>query len=408
MNRTTQLSPLIALTALLLVSVLPSVAATSSSNYSLSVQVQMATPGTPPNWLNFTLTNVATGQSCQSPTSGGYVVFNSANCPVLGAGWWHLYMPPQQLTITPSSIWYATSPNSTGILVSLGQPNGVTVSEPPYAGVSVVQSTSTLTGTLNGVVPGASYRVSLINPAFPDYPIATTSVTAPGFFANPITHTPTTSVSTPSGANPSTTTYNITVNTSPTSCTITFNGASFSNGQTIKNVTAGTYPIVANSCTGATFSTWSSTAGPVATPTLANTTITVSSAGALTATYTTTTATYTMKNVPMGTWTLFTSGIGSNSFNLPRYNYTMVNINSASVTRNITISDYLLWGNLMTRTGTLNSTGSNITIWDSANHQVYGSFWPSTGGRYYQSARCSSATVRMRHSSPTRRRVHYC
>ncbi len=381
MNRTTQLSPLIALTALLLVSVLPSVAATSSTSYSLTVQVQMTTPGTPPNWLNFTLTNSATGQSCQAPTNGGSVVFDTANCPVLGAGWWQVYMPPQQLTITPSSIWYATPSNSTGISVSLGQPSGATVYA-SYPGISVVQSTSTLTGTLNGVVPGASYRVSLINPAFPNNPIATTAVTAPGLFVNPISQVP---VSSPSGANPLGTTYNITVNTSPTSCSITFNGAQYLNGQTIKNVTAGTYPIVANACTGATFSTWSSTAGPVSTPTLANTTISVSSSGALTATYTTTTATYTLKNVPMGTWTLFTTGLGSNSFNLPRYNYTSVDINSASVTRNITISDYLLWGNFMTPTGVLNGTGSNITIWDATTHHVYSSFWPSTGSTYYQS-----------------------
>ncbi len=390
MNRTTQLSPLIALTALLLVSVLPSVAATSSSSYSLTVQVQMTSPGIAPNWLNFTLTNAATGQSCESPTNGGAVVFNSASCPILGAGWWHVFMPPQQLTITPNSVWYATPSNATGILVPLGQPNGVTVGT-IYSGISVVQSTSTLTGNLLGVVPGASYHVSLLNPAFPNYPIASQTVIAPGFLAAQASSTPSAPAQVHYGSNPLATTYNITVSTAPTGCTITFNGAPYSNGQTIKNVSAGTYPIVANSCTGATFSTWSSTAGPVATPTLSNTTITVSSSGVLTATYTTTTATYTLKNVPTGTWTLLTSGIGSTSFNSPRYNYTSVTISSSSVTKNVTISDYLLWGNIHTPTGVLNSSGTNLTVWDTTSHQLYSSFWPSTGSTYYQMGLYSSA-----------------
>lgn len=90
------------------------------------------------------------------------------------------------------------------------------------------------------------------------------------------------------------TTYTVSFATSPTTCTVTFNSVSYTNGGSATGVTAGSYPLVANGCTGETFSSWTSTAGTVATPTAASTTATISSSGTITATYTATTTTYTV------------------------------------------------------------------------------------------------------------------
>ena len=87
-------------------------------------------------------------------------------------------------------------------------------------------------------------------------------------------------------------TYVVTFQTSPTSCSITFNGGSYTNGEQASGVAAGSYPLVASACPGETFSSWSSTAGTVTSPTSASTTVTVSATGSITATFTATSTTY--------------------------------------------------------------------------------------------------------------------
>ncbi len=102
------------------------------------------------------------------------------------------------------------------------------------------------------------------------------------------------------------TTYTVTFQTSPTSCSITFDGTSYTNGQQATGVAAGSYPLVASACTGEEFSSWSSTAGTVASLTSASTTVTISATGTITATFTTQglptyAVTFTETGLPSGT-----------------------------------------------------------------------------------------------------------
>ncbi len=96
------------------------------------------------------------------------------------------------------------------------------------------------------------------------------------------------------GTPSSSSTYNVTFDTVPTSCSVTFNGVSYTNGQEATGVTGGSYSLAANSCSGETFSSWSSTAGTVTSLTSASTSILVSSNGTVTGTYTTTPIGYTV------------------------------------------------------------------------------------------------------------------
>jgi len=96
------------------------------------------------------------------------------------------------------------------------------------------------------------------------------------------------------GTPSSSSTYNVTFDTVPTSCSVTFNGVSYTNGQQATGVTGGSYSLAANSCSGETFSSWSSTAGTVTSLTSASTSILVSSNGTVTGTYTTTPIGYTV------------------------------------------------------------------------------------------------------------------
>lgn len=82
------------------------------------------------------------------------------------------------------------------------------------------------------------------------------------------------------------TTYTVTFAAVPTSCTVTFNGTTYSNGGTATHILAGSYPLVANACAGEVFSAWTSTAGTVA-GTTSSTTVTISATGTITATYVT-------------------------------------------------------------------------------------------------------------------------
>ncbi|MGA7649416.1 MAG: hypothetical protein WBW40_01745 [Thermoplasmata archaeon] len=102
------------------------------------------------------------------------------------------------------------------------------------------------------------------------------------------------------------TAYVVTFQTSPTSCPITFNGVTYTNGQQATGVAAGSYPLVASACTGEEFSSWSSTAGTVASLTSASTTVTISATGTITATFTTQglptyAVTFTETGLPSGT-----------------------------------------------------------------------------------------------------------
>jgi DNA-binding beta-propeller fold protein YncE len=88
--------------------------------------------------------------------------------------------------------------------------------------------------------------------------------------------------------------YTVTLDTAPTTCSVTFNGVSYANGQQATGIPGGSYPLVANACTGETFSSWSSTAGTVTSSTSATTTILVSASGTVTGTYTTASTGYTV------------------------------------------------------------------------------------------------------------------
>jgi DNA-binding beta-propeller fold protein YncE len=88
--------------------------------------------------------------------------------------------------------------------------------------------------------------------------------------------------------------YTVTFETVPSSCTVTFDGVSYPDGTEASGVAAGTYPLVANVCSGESFSSWSSTAGSVASPTAASTTLTVSASGTVTGTYAAVTTGYTV------------------------------------------------------------------------------------------------------------------
>ena len=95
--------------------------------------------------------------------------------------------------------------------------------------------------------------------------------------------------------------YTVTFQAVPTSCSITFDGVAYTNGQQVSGVTAGSYPLVAPVCSGETFSSWSSTAGSVTSTTSASTTVAVSATGTITATFTATspgTYTITFQTVP--------------------------------------------------------------------------------------------------------------
>jgi DNA-binding beta-propeller fold protein YncE len=90
------------------------------------------------------------------------------------------------------------------------------------------------------------------------------------------------------------TVYTVTFDVIPSTCSVTFNSVRYTNGEQATGVTAGTYPLMANSCTGESFSSWASSAGAVTSPASASTMLTVSSSGTVTATYASTSPGYTV------------------------------------------------------------------------------------------------------------------
>jgi hypothetical protein len=305
-------------------------------------------------------------------------VFSSTNCPVLTAGWWKATVAPQQLTISPSNVWFVTPPNSTGVNVALGQPTGTAVSA-VVSGVSMVADTSTITGNVNNVVPGASYHVELFDPTFPGYIMSSANTTAPLMVKAPTSDKRTSVVSsTPSS---STLTLNF-VLANP--CSVNFNGINYVNGQSASYLISGTgYTITANACSGWSFSTWSTNAGSLASPTSSPTTITVTNNGSLVANYTTQTASFTLSNVPMGTWTVYTYGITQSSAGYNQYNFTSVNVAKKTVWQNVSLENYLIFGNLQTPSGTFGNA-TNVTLWDATTHEAYPTYIPSSGTTYFQ------------------------
>ncbi|MDE1836437.1 MAG: hypothetical protein KGJ23_07465 [Euryarchaeota archaeon] len=117
------------------------------------------------------------------------------------------------------------------------------------------------------------------------------------------------------------TTYSITLAASPASCgPIVFNGTSYASGS-VATVSGGTWPLVANACSGYTFAGWTATSPNVVTsPGSSSTTATISGTGTITALYTAVVTTYsvtistapsTCGSVTLGT-TTYTNGQTAN------------------------------------------------------------------------------------------------
>jgi uncharacterized membrane protein len=386
MRTKTQLGLMLTITALMLLSIVPTATATPASAYSLVVKVQMSPTGTTPVGIGVQISNLATGQSCTGKTvAGGTFLFTSAlNCPALSAGWWKATVPPQQLTISPGNVWFVTPPNSTGVNVAVGQPTGTAVAA-VISGVNMTADTSTITGNVKNVVPGATYHVQLLDPKFPGYVMSSANTTAPLMVKAPTTDKVSSMVALAPAASTLTLTF---VLASP--CKVNFNGVDYVNGQSAPNLVSGTtFPINADACPGWSFNTWSTNAGSLASPTSSSTTITVTNNGSLVANYTTQTASFTLNNVPMGTWTLYTFGITTASAGYNYYNFTSVDVSKKTVWQNVSLQSYLIFGNINTPSGTLGNA-TNVTLWDSSSHEVFPTYVPPTGSTYYQAGAYSA------------------
>lgn len=89
-------------------------------------------------------------------------------------------------------------------------------------------------------------------------------------------------------------TYTVYFTTSPDTCTIEFNGTTYANGQDAVAVPDGTYPLIANSCAGQSFSVWTSSPQYIiANPDTPSTTLSVTGTVDVEATYTPGPAPYT-------------------------------------------------------------------------------------------------------------------
>ena len=156
-----------------------------------------------------------------------------------------------------------------GTLWSVTFNSTVNSSTTSSVGYSVVNGSYTFTvGTVTGYTPSPASGPVTVAGAAQTIPIVFTAAPPP--------------------------TYTVTFETVPTTCSITFNGVTYTNGQDATDVAGGSYTLVAPACSGETFSSWSSTAGTVTSPTSASTTVTVSATGTLTATFTASVTTYTV------------------------------------------------------------------------------------------------------------------
>lgn len=375
------------MTAVMLVTTLPIATATTASPYLVTVVVEMSPSGTQtPVGLEVQFTNLATSQSCTGSTaSGGTVLFSSATCPGLTAGWWRASLSPQKITISSSNVWMVTPPNSTGVNVALGQPTGTAV--PVYlTGVTMAAAAASVTGYIfpsstMSAVPGSTYHLELLDPRFPGYVVSSTNITAPPQIVTQ------SAIGRNLGAQPTSplsTTLKLNFAVSG-SCQISFTGNTYTNGQSASVVSGTMYAIVAESCPGYIFSTWATNAGSVSSPTSSHTNITVTNNGTLYANYTASQASFTLNNVPAGMWPLYTYGTTNTSTGYDRYNYTSVSVSKKVNWQNVTLENYLIFGSILTPSGTLNN-GTNVTLWDVKTHSAYQTYVPgglsNTG--YYQ------------------------
>jgi hypothetical protein len=348
-------------------------------SYSVSVIVQMSpTNTTTPVGIAVNFTNVATDQACGGSTSpGGFVTFTSASCPALTAGWWRATLPPQQFTISPGHVWFVAPPNSTGVIVALGQPTGTTVTV-TLSGVTMTQASSSIFGSVLNVVPGSQYHIDLLDPTFPGYLVASTAATAPMIVTRPgLGGSANTARPAPRGTA-------LTLNFSVTGpCEILFNGAPYYNGGSASVESGLQYSIVAEACSGWAFLSWTSTAGALGSPSSSSTTITMTSNGTLYANYTTQTCSFAIADVPMGVWTLYAFGVTPTSSGYDYYNYTSVTVDRMVAWKNVSLTGYLVFGDYVTPSGTYDSN-SNITIWDATTHEVYPSYVAASGSAYYR------------------------
>lgn len=376
---------MLAILAILVVTAVPTTTATSTPPYRVQVIVEMSSPGTTPTGIVVSISNIATGQTCSGPTTpGGFVQFGAGgnSCAQLAAGWWQASISPQKVTYTAGNIYMITPPNSTGVEFQLGQPTGNSV-KVTITGVMAVQASSSITGNvIGGVVPGATYHISLLDPAFPGYVISSTNTTAPTSIRGPKaaeTQQPAANVPLSGMAK-----VNFLVSDS---CQIVVNGITFSNDTSDTFSVGSEYDISAQPCKGWSFSTWASNAGSITAPLSANTTITITGNGTLYANYTTPTASFTLSNVPMGSWTMYTFGVNQTSGVYNRYNYTSVSVVSPVIKtvnwKNVTLQDYLIWGVISTPDGLLNNA-TNVTIFDERSHAAYLDYIAPTGSPYYQ------------------------
>lgn len=172
----------------------------------------------------------------------------------------------------------------------------VTFQTNPTDGGTITFNGNTYNNGQTTTIPAGTYSISA-NPAT-NYQFTTWTSTC-GTVTNPNSQTTTLTVSS-SGNLKAWFTYNppqytLTFQTDPTNGgTITFNGNTYSNGQSI-SVNAGTYSIIANPSSNYQFNQWTTTCGYVANPNAASTTVYVSTTGYLKAWFT-----YIPYNYPPG------------------------------------------------------------------------------------------------------------
>jgi hypothetical protein len=124
--------------------------------------------------------------------------------------------------------------------------------------------------------------------------------------------------------------YMVTLATTPTTCSIDFNGLTYTTGEST-DVTNGTYAISAPTCAGETFDSWSSSVGSVTAPASSTTTVDVDASGTLAALYSTYvpqnyTVTLDETGLPVGVaWTLMLDGATYTTTLLPEINFTSPN-----------------------------------------------------------------------------------
>jgi hypothetical protein len=202
-----------------------------------------------------------------------------------------------QWSLSGSVYKYTAVPDSGTLLVSGGSVTEVisylggnpTVSHASFAALGLSNGSgwsvslgstiqSSLTNSLTIAVVNGSYTYSVVAP--------------PGFSASPSSGPVSVTGSNPTLVNVTFSalaipTYNVTVLTQPNSCSVQFYGTTVPSGTTVKQVPAGGQTMVALSCFGVAFVSWSATAGVILAPYSFDSSIDVQRNGSLTATFAT-------------------------------------------------------------------------------------------------------------------------